>query len=95
MLNIPRRGEVYRFIFGQFVFQNDEIDDAIENYDDKAMELKIFGKSINLDPDLVARATEIPHRGGAIFNSKKAHILGKIEMANKICEKKYMFEWMD
>lgn len=56
------------------------------------MELKIFGKSINLDPDLVARATEIPHRGEAIFNSKKAHSLGKIEMANKICEKKYMFK---
>lgn len=36
MLDIPRRGEVYKFIFGQFVFQNDEIDDAIENYDDKA-----------------------------------------------------------
>lgn len=88
MLDIPRRGEVYKFIIGPFVFQNDEIDDAIENYDDKAMELKIFGKIINLDPDLVARAMEIPHRGGAMFNSKKAHILGTIEMANKICEKK-------
>lgn len=52
------------------------------------MELKIFGKIINLDPDLVARAMEIPRRGGAMFNSKKAHILGTIEMANKICEKK-------
>lgn len=52
------------------------------------LELKIFGKSIILDPDLVARATEIIRKGGAIFNSKKAYILGKIEMANKICERK-------
>lgn len=32
MLDISRRGEVYKFIFGPFIFQNDEIDDAIENY---------------------------------------------------------------
>ena len=60
MLNILLREGVDRFIFGHFNYQKDEIDDAIYNYDHGAMELHIFGKSVHLDPNLVARATKIP-----------------------------------
>ena len=42
MLDILKRADVFEFIFGQFDFQNDEIDEAKENYDHIAMELKIF-----------------------------------------------------
>ena len=41
MLNILLRG-VDRFIFGQFNFQNEEIDDGIYSYDHGAMELQIL-----------------------------------------------------
>ena len=58
---------------------------AIDNYDDIVMELKLFGQSIYLDVDLLARATKIPCRGGATFNSKKYPMVEKIEMACKIC----------
>ena len=60
MLNILLREGVNRFIFGHFNYQKDEIDDAIYNYDQGAMELHIFRKSVHLDPNLVARATKIP-----------------------------------
>ena len=71
MLNILLREGVDRFIFGHFNFQNDEIDDAIYSYDHGAMELQIFGKRVHLDPDLVARATKIPRKGGPMLNSRK------------------------
>ena len=71
MLNILLREGVHQFIFGRFNFQNEEIDDAICNYDHMAKELQIFGKRVCLDPDLVAKATKIPRRGGAMFNSWK------------------------
>ena len=64
MLNIILRVGVDRFIFVHFNFQNDEIDDSIYSYNHGAMELQIFGKRVHLDPDLVARATKIPRRGG-------------------------------
>ena len=60
MLNILLRAGVDRFIFGQFHFRSEEIDDAIISYDHGAMELQIFGKRVHLDPDLVAIATKIP-----------------------------------
>jgi hypothetical protein len=71
MLNILRREEVFDFMFGPFHFENDEIDMAIANYDDIAMELKLFGQRVYLDVDFLARETKIPHRGGATFNSRK------------------------
>ena len=37
MLNILLRAGVDRFIFGNFNYQNDEIDDAINGYDHGAM----------------------------------------------------------
>lgn len=43
---------------------NEEIDDAIFNYDDRTMELLTFGRRIYLDPDLVSRANRIPCKGG-------------------------------
>jgi hypothetical protein len=43
MLNILRRTEVFHFMFGPFNFKNEEIDDVVANYDDIAMELKLFG----------------------------------------------------
>ena len=75
MLNILLRAGVDRFIFGHFNFQNDEIDDSIYSYDHGAMELHIFGKRVHLDPNLVARATKIPLREGAMLNSWKTHKL--------------------
>ena len=78
---------MHSFIFGQFNFQNEEIDDAIYSYDHGAMELQIFGKRVHLHPDLVAKATKIPRREGAMLNSWKTPKLEKIQMANKICGK--------
>ena len=63
MLNILLRVGVHEFVFAQFNFQNEEIDDAICNYGDGAMELPIFGRRVHLDPNLVSRATRIPHKG--------------------------------
>ena len=56
MLNILRREKVFDFMFGPFIFEKEEIDDAIANYDDIAMEMKLFGKIVYLDTDLLARA---------------------------------------
>jgi hypothetical protein len=56
MINILRRTKVFDFMFGPFNFENDEIDDAIVNYDDKSMALKLFGHNVYLDVDLLARA---------------------------------------
>ena len=64
MLDILLRARVDRFNFGQFNFQNEEIDDSIYSYDHGAMELHIFGKTIHLDPYLVSRATKIPRKRG-------------------------------
>ena len=60
MLNILLRVGLDRFIFGQFNFQNKEINDAIYSYDHGAMELQIFGRRVHLYPDLVSRETKIP-----------------------------------
>ena len=74
-------------MFGQFNFENEEIDGAICSYDHRAVELQIFGKRVHLDPDLVSRATKIPQREGAMLNSQKTPNLEKIQMASKICGK--------
>jgi len=76
---------VFGFLFGQFNFFNKDIDEAIFNYDVEGVELTIFGDMIYLGPDLVAKATKIPLRGGAIFSSRKNPKLEKNQMANKIC----------
>ena len=55
---------MHQFIFGQFNFQNEEIDDSMYSYDHGDMEFQIFGKRVHLDPNLVSRATKIPRRGG-------------------------------
>ena len=78
---------MHRFIFQKFNFQNEEINDVICSYDHGAMELQIFGKRVPLDPNLVARETKIPRRGGAKLNSWKSSKLEKIQMASKICGK--------
>ena len=84
MLNIILRVGVDRLIFGQFNFQNEEIDDAIYSYDHGAMELKFFGKRVHLDPNLVSKATKNPRIEGAMSNSWKTPKVEKIQMANKI-----------
>ena len=71
MLNILRRAEVFDFMFGPFNFENDEINMAIANYDEIAMELKYFSQSVYLDVDFLERETKIPYIGGATFNSKR------------------------
>jgi hypothetical protein len=88
MLNILRREEVFDFMFGPFHFENDEMDMAIPNYNDIAMELKLFVQRVYLDIDFLVRETQIPCRGGATFNSKKNPKVENMEMATKICGKK-------
>ena len=39
---------------------------SIYSYDHGDMELKIFGKRVHLDPDLVSGETKIPCRGGDV-----------------------------
>jgi hypothetical protein len=88
MLNILRRAEVFDFMIGPFNLKNEDIDDEIANYDDIAMEMKLFGQSAYLHVDFLARETKIPCRGGATFNSKKKPKVENIEMTSKICKKK-------
>ena len=78
MLNIILRARVDRFIFGQFNFQNEEIDDSMYSYDHGDMEFQIFGKRVHLDPGLDSRATKIPRREGPMLNSWKTPKLEKI-----------------
>ena len=54
---------MHHFLFGQFNFNNEEIDNAISSYDDESKELIIFGRRVCLDPDLFSGAVKIPHRG--------------------------------
>jgi len=84
----PRKEKVYGFLFGEFNFVNEEIYEAIYNYDVGAMELTIFVKRVYLDVDLVIKATKIPRRGEAMFNSRKPPKLEKNDMSNKICGEK-------
>jgi len=39
MLNVVVRAGVHRFLFGQFNFNNEEIDNVISSYDDESKEL--------------------------------------------------------
>ena len=55
---------MHHFIFSQFNFNNEEIDNAISSYDDESKELITFGKRVCMDPDLLLGATKIPCRGG-------------------------------
>ena len=87
MLNILLRAGVDRFIFGNFNYQNDEIDDGIYSYEHGAMEFHIFGKRVHLHLYLVSRETKIPRREGAMLNSWKTPKEEKIQMASKICGK--------
>ena len=67
MKTILRKVGVFDFLFGMFSFYNEEIDDAILNYDVVNMELIIFGKRVYLNPDLVSQATKIPCKRGRYF----------------------------
>ena len=58
-------------------FDNEQIDEEIFNYDVGNMELRIFGKRVYLNLDLIYQATKIPHRGGEGFSSWKTPILEK------------------
>ena len=71
MLNILRRAEVFDFMFGPFHLRNDEIDMAIDNYDDIAMELKLFGQSFYLDTDFLAREKKNHAEGEQYLTPKK------------------------
>ena len=63
MRNVLVRAGVHHFLFGQFNFNNEEIDNAISSYDDESKELIIFGRRVCLDPDLLSGAEKIPCRG--------------------------------
>ena len=68
---ILRKAEVLEFLWGMFSYVDKEIDEEISKYDAGNTELIIFWKWVYLDPDLVARDTNIPRRGGAILSSRK------------------------
>ena len=93
MLNVLVRAGVHHFLFGQFNFNNEEIDNSISSYDDESKELIIFGRRVCLDPDLLSRAMKIPRRGGVMFTTKKTLKLEKGDMANKICGRKVKVSW--
>ena len=73
METILRKEEVFEFLWGMFSYVDEEIDEAISKYDVGNTKLIIFWKWVYLDPDLVARATNIPRRGRAILSSRKTH----------------------
>jgi hypothetical protein len=75
-------------MIGPFNLKNEDIDDDIVNYDDIAMEMKLFGQSAYLHIDFLARETKIPCIGGTTFNSEKKPKVENIEMTSKICKKK-------
>ena len=54
---------MHHFLFGQFNFNNEEIDNAISSYDDESKELIIFGKRVCLDPNFLSSAVKIPRMG--------------------------------
>ena len=56
----------------------------ISNFDDGAMKLVIFGRSVSLDPDLISKSTRMPCKGGVMLTSWKTRKLEKNEMAKKI-----------
>ena len=43
MLNVLVRARVHRFLFSQFNFNNEEIDNVISSYDDESKELMFLG----------------------------------------------------
>ena len=71
-------------MFGMFNFDNEEINEAILNYDYVNMELRIFGSRVYLNLDLVSQATKIPRRGGDIFSYWKTPKLEKNQITNQI-----------
>ena len=54
---------MFKFLFGMFSFVNEEIDEEILNYDVGNVELRIFGKMVYLNPDLVSQATKFHIEG--------------------------------
>ena len=94
MLNVLVRAEVHRSLFGQFNFNNEEIDNAISGYDDESKALIIFGRRVCLDHDLLSSATKIPLVGGVMLTTKKTLKVEKGEMENKICGKRLRFPRM-
>ena len=88
MLDVLVRAGVHCFLFGQFNFKNEEIDNAISSYDDESKELIIFGRRFCLDPDLLSGAAKIPRRGGVMLTTKKTLKVEKGEMAKIICGKR-------
>ena len=57
MVNTLEREGVHDFVFGQFNFNNEEIDDVIYNYDDGVMKLVILGRIVSFYHDLISKAT--------------------------------------
>ena len=76
---------MHHFLFGQFNFNNEEIDNVISSYDDESKEFIIFGRRVCLDPDLLSGAAKIPCRGGVMLTTKKILKVEKGEMAKKKC----------
>ena len=84
MVDTLERAVVHDFVFGQFNFNNEEIDDVISNFDDGDMKLVIFGRSVCLDPGFISIATRIPRIGGVMLTSWKTSKLEKNEIAKNM-----------
>ena len=83
--NYPEESISFHILWGMFSYVDEDIDEEILKYDDVNKKLIIFGKQVYLDPNLVARATNIPRRGGAILSSRKTPGKEKNQIASKIC----------
>jgi hypothetical protein len=55
MLNVLERARVHHFLFDQFNFNNEEINNFISSYDYESKELINFGRTVCLDPNFVSR----------------------------------------
>ena len=88
MLNVLVRAGVHRFIFGQFNFNKEEIDNAISSYDDESKELIIFGRKVCLNLDFLSSAMEIPRTGGVMLTTKKTLKVEKVRWKTKYVKKR-------
>ena len=87
MLNVLVREGVHHFLFGQFNFNNEEIDNAISSYDDESKELICLGGGFVWALICCQVQRKIPRGGGVMLTTKKTLKVEKGEMENKICGK--------
>ena len=92
METILIKARVFDFLFGMFSFYNEEIDDAILNYDYVNMELKFFGTRVYLNPDLVSKAKKYHTEGEMFLAIGKPRNWRRNRWPIKFARKLYLFQ---